>query len=135
MEGHCGVCCVCLQLIKINQIKCTTCNNHIHYLCIIKQNKKACPICSTHIINKYKIFTLDEVIQHKYEDDCWLIAHGYVYDVTSFIEKHPAGKSAILRHSGTESSIDYDFHSKNAKKLWLQYKIGYIKSTNNCIIS
>lgn len=127
-------CCVCLQLIKINQIKCTTCENNLHYICKKKNNIKKCPICSN-TIKHSEIFTVDEVIKHKYEEDCWLIAHKYVYDVTSFINNHPAGKDAIMRHSGTESTVGYDFHSKNAHKIWSQYKIGCIKTNNNCIIN
>ena len=35
-----------------------------------------------------------------------------VYDVTSFLSSHPAGKSAILRHAGTDATEDFGFHSK-----------------------
>lgn len=70
-------------------------------------------------------YTLSEVQQHVTADDCWLIAHGKVYDVTSFIDQHPAGARAILRHAGTDATVDFDFHSNNARKLWKPLQIGY----------
>lgn len=62
-----------------------------------------------------RVYTRDEVAQHNTQSDCWLIAHGRVYDVTSFLSSHPAGARAILRHAGQEATEDFDFHSKSAK--------------------
>lgn len=34
-------------------------------------------------------FSLDEVAKHNKSDDCWVIIHGKVYDVTKFLSEHP----------------------------------------------
>lgn len=31
-------------------------------------------------------YTLEEVSRHNSESDCWVVLHGKVYDVTSFLE-------------------------------------------------
>lgn len=38
-----------------------------------------------------KTVTIAEVKKHSSEDDCWIIIHGKVYDVTKFIDNHPGG--------------------------------------------
>lgn len=82
-------------------------------------------------------FTREEVAEHCTEESCWLIAHGKVYDVTSWLPYHPAGIRSILRHAGEESTEDYDFHSRNARKLWEEHCIGIIKGEgpSSCTIS
>ena len=81
-------------------------------------------------------YTIKEVSRHNTEDDCWIIAKNNVYDVTKFINIHPGSKNAILKHAGQVCDIDFDFHSKNAKKIWSKYKIGKIlkKKESFCVI-
>jgi hypothetical protein len=40
-------------------------------------------------------FTMDEVKSRDDEQACWSVVEGVVYDMTSFIERHPAGASSI----------------------------------------
>ena len=47
-----------------------------------------------------------------------------MYDVTTFLHKHPAGARSILRHAGQDASEDFSFHSKRAQKMWARYRIG-----------
>ena len=87
-------------------------------------------------MNQYTIY---EVAKHNKEDDCWIIAKNNVYDVSKFINIHPGSKNAIMKHAGKICDIDFDFHSKYAKKLWKKYKIGTLKKKRNynnsfCII-
>lgn len=85
-------------------------------------------------------YTAEEVARHNHPGDCWLIAHGKVYNVTSFLPRHPAGEFAILRHGGMDSTQDYDFHSSKAQRMWTPYHIGYVETAASaraadCIIS
>ena len=73
-----------------------------------------------------KGFTVCDVARHKTADDCWLIAHGVVYDVTHFIPQHPGGTNSIIRHGGTDSSEDFDFHSRGAQLMWKDYRVGKV---------
>ena len=34
-------------------------------------------------------YTTAEVSQHNMQNDCWIIIHGKVYDVTEFLSNHP----------------------------------------------
>lgn len=56
----------------------------------------------------------------------YLIANGKVYDVSDFIRQHPGGSGSIIKRikNGTDCSVDFRFHSKQAKHLWERYLIG-----------
>ncbi|KAI4146800.1 MAG: hypothetical protein LQ340_005803 [Diploschistes diacapsis] len=50
-----------------------------------------------------------EVIsKHNKSEDCWVIVHNKVYDVTSFLEKHPGGPHIILQYAGLDATTAYD---------------------------
>ena len=84
---------------------------------------------------RYRMFTAEEVRRHSTPDDCWLIAHGRVYDVTTFLQRHPAGDRSIMRHAGTDSTIDFDFHPVHAQKMWAPYLLGYVEGHESCTVS
>ena len=86
-----------------------------------------------------QVYTRCDVALHSTASDCWLVAHGVVYNVTEFIAKHPGGTQSIVRHAGKESSEDFDFHCSSAQKLWGTYSIGRIAPCNpgdsSCTVS
>lgn len=51
-----------------------------------------------------RVITADEVAQHSTPEDCWTIVNGEVYDLTSFVGKHPGGRSAISQICGTDGT-------------------------------
>jgi len=71
-------------------------------------------------------YTMCQVRRHNRREDLWLVAHGIVYDATEFLSKHPGGDRSIVRHGGTDSSVDFDFHSSAAKGLWKDLRIGKV---------
>ncbi len=86
-----------------------------------------------------RIFTRKECALHNQRHDCWLIAHGKVYDVTTFMSRHPAGEMAILRKGGSDATFDFDFHSSRAQKMWAPLMIGHAEplpgQSSDCIVS
>ena len=84
---------------------------------------------------RYRVFTAEEVRRHNTPHDCWLVAHGRVYDVTTFLQRHPAGDRSIMRHAGTDSTIDFDFHPAHAQKMWAPFMLGYVEGHETCTIS
>jgi hypothetical protein len=64
---------------------------------------------------------LREVSKHNSWQDCWVVVHGKVYDVTSFLNEHPGGKFAIGKpgRAGCDVSEHYDRigHSSYAESL------------------
>jgi len=74
-----------------------------------------------------KCFTLCQIKRHRTLASCWLVCQNNVYDATDFFCFHPGGITSILRHSGGEDcSLDFNFHSRNAQKLWKSKQIGYL---------
>ncbi len=54
-----------------------------------------------------KTFTLAEVALHKSASDCYTAIRGSVYDLTSFIQRHPGGVDRIMRLCGIEGTDEF----------------------------
>src|SRR5690606_26722611 len=54
-----------------------------------------------------KTFSTAEVSNHNQSIDCWTIIRGTVYDLTSFIARHPGGDE-ILRACGTDATTLFE---------------------------
>lgn len=87
-------------------------------------------------VNK-TFFSWDEIKKHTTVESCWLVVRNEVFDVTPFLEHHPAGVKAIVKNSGMDATESFDFHSTAAQKLWKTYKIGRVEGTKDsiCVIS
>lgn len=48
-------------------------------------------------------FTAAQVAAHDSSDDCWTIINGSVYDITSYVPRHPGGEE-ILRACGVNGT-------------------------------
>lgn len=59
------------------------------------------------------IYTLEEVTKHAVPTDCWLVASAKVYDVTSFVDKHPGGEKIL---EGCGKDMTEFFNTKHAKQ-------------------
>jgi len=47
------------------------------------------------------ILSVAEVAKHNSSSDCWLIIENKVYDVSDYVNSHPAGRATITPHCGT----------------------------------
>ena len=50
--------------------------------------------------SEVKTYSLADVGVHKTRESCWLVIHGKVYDVGSFLDEHPGGDEIILENAG-----------------------------------
>jgi cytochrome b involved in lipid metabolism len=46
------------------------------------------------------LITAAQVSTHSKNNDCWIIIHGKVYDVTKFLQDHPGGEEVLLELAG-----------------------------------
>ena len=53
------------------------------------------------------IYTLEEVSKHSTKEDCWTVIEGRVYDITSYIPRHPGGGN-ILSACGTDGTAFFN---------------------------
>lgn len=49
-----------------------------------------------------QLLTRGEVSSHFDFDDCYIIIHKIIYDVSSFLEKHPGGRNVIMEFAGKD---------------------------------
>jgi len=52
----------------------------------------------------WKEYTLTEVAQHSGLDDCWVVVNEVVYDVTSYVDRHPGGVVKFEVNGGKDIS-------------------------------
>ncbi len=48
------------------------------------------------------VISISELAKHSSESDCWVVYQGKVYDLTSWLTKHPGGVEAISPYCGTQ---------------------------------
>ncbi|KAI5359417.1 Putative cytochrome b5-like heme/steroid binding domain, NADH:cytochrome b5 reductase [Septoria linicola] len=66
-----------------------------------------------------KTYNKDEVSEHNSKQDCWIVIHGQVYNVTEYLRDHPGGKEVLLEVAGTDSTAAYEDvgHSEDASEI------------------
>ena len=71
------------------------------------------------------VLTLAQVSQHNSPSDCYLVIKGLVYDVSSYINKHPGGSNNLISNCGSEvTGIFASIHSNAAWNLLKNYQVG-----------
>ena len=65
--------------------------------------------------------SLDEVSRHDQPDDCWTVVNGIVYDMTTFIARHPAGSGDIEGMCGIDATDDFvgEHEGQGEPEKWL----------------
>ena len=60
------------------------------------------------------VISVSEVQKHNKQDDIWMILHGKVYDLTSFINDHPGGQAVLMQQAGSDGTSAFSVvHSKD----------------------
>jgi len=86
---------------------------------------------STNKTSQLKKFTWSEVVKHKNHDDIWIVVKGKVYDVTSWISKHPGGPQMIISNGGREATAAFiSYHPLYVQNKLEQYLIGEVSDYN-----
>merc|ERR1719267_215430 len=53
-------------------------------------------------------YSMEEVAKHNDKNSCWVVLHGRVLDVTTFLKDHPGGELAILTFAGKDATKEFD---------------------------
>ena len=85
-------------------------------------------------------FSVEEVAVHNQSDDCWTVIDDKVYDITSYVPRHPGGDEILLACGTDGSSLFNDrttedgqtigsgtAHSTNASRQLDGFLIGNLK--------
>jgi cytochrome b involved in lipid metabolism len=88
-------------------------------------NQTSASTSSTQSNNSKNKLNITEISKHSTPNDCYLIVKNKVYDVSSYINKHPGGQKNITNHcGGEETRLFSDIHSNFAWDLLKKYYIG-----------
>jgi cytochrome b involved in lipid metabolism len=69
--------------------------------------------------------SMEQMLAHNVEDDCWVVFHDNVYDMASYSKNHPGGPSFITNLCAQEGTGMYDaFHPMSLLKTIDRYQIG-----------
>jgi len=75
-----------------------------------------------------KVISWDELAKHNTSSDCWLAIRGRVYDVTSWIPKHPGGNDTIVLNGGRDATQLFEaYHPAKVQTMLANYDIGGIE--------
>jgi len=71
--------------------------------------------------------TWEELQKHNTSDDCWMAVRGKVYDVTSWVTKHPGGEDTIVLNGGRDGTILFEaYHPTKVYPMLTKYYVGEI---------
>ena len=51
-----------------------------------------------------KEYTEEEIYKHNEEEDCWLLIHNRVYNVTKYMDSHPGGPEIMTQAAGNNAT-------------------------------
>lgn len=51
--------------------------------------------------------SMSEVSRHNRMDDAWVVLHGVVYDITSYLQYHPGGEEILLECAGQDVTKEF----------------------------
>merc|ERR1712100_461279 len=71
-----------------------------------------------------RYYTVDDVSKHDRENDCWVIVHDRVYDVTTFVPKHPGGNMIRVNAGGECTALFESYHPLKARAVLEKFYIG-----------
>ena len=76
------------------------------------------------------LYTIQEVLKHNTESDCWIIINNIIYNVTNFLNKHPGGVSSIAKVGRAGNDVTFAFeqigHSQSAYDILKSMQIGVV---------
>lgn len=84
------------------------------------------PVECLPFIRGQRCYTRCQVRRHASRSSVWIVAGNTIYDVTKYLDTHPAGADCILRKAGgaADCTMDLQFHSRRGQDRWKKLEIG-----------
>jgi len=77
--------------------------------------------------NPLRVISMTEVQTHSTPEDCWVVLHGFVYDLTDFAGSHKGGAYLIQKYAGNDATDTFKaFHKKEKLALVAKYQLGVL---------
>ncbi|MBI2473626.1 hypothetical protein HYV70_03680 [Candidatus Uhrbacteria bacterium] len=79
------------------------------------------------------VYSMTDVQAHDLEESCWTSINGSVYDLSTWVSRHPGGAKAIISLCGTDGSERFEQKhgtSTAAQTALVLLKIGTLDSTS-----
>ena len=74
-----------------------------------------------------KQITREELSKHNTAEDCWCSYEGEVYDMTTYLKKHPGGQKVLLSVAGKDMTELYKkYHSYLSIQIIAKLKVGVL---------
>jgi len=75
-----------------------------------------------------KLCTRAEVAKHNDSEDCWVIIHNAIYDLTPFLTEHPGGEEVLLFWAGQDATEAFEDvgHSSDARQMMERYRVDFL---------
>lgn len=78
-----------------------------------------------------RIIRISSLSKMTSRQSCWVSVYGTVYDITTFVDRHPGGSGILMRQCGTEIGDMFDSvgHPKSALKHVEKLMLGVLEKT------
>lgn len=97
---------------------------------LLASKKVGADLVDPTVEGKGRVISVKELALHSSKEDCWVAVSGKVYDITSWIPKHPGGLLPILDTAGQDVTDAFTaFHPSRVKNLLPKYYIGELEPT------
>jgi nitrate reductase (NAD(P)H) len=71
------------------------------------------------------LITINELLEHRTEDNPWFVVEGEVYDGSRYLDEHPGGAVSITAAAGSDATEDFmAIHSETARAMMKDFHIG-----------
>lgn len=85
-----------------------------------------------------RIYTSEDVANHRSASSCWVSRYGKVYDITGFLPDHPGGDDIVLKYAGksveeTMKDSEEHVHSDAAYDMMEEFLIGRLGTEETII--
>lgn len=76
------------------------------------------------------MFSMADIAKHATQGDCWAAVGSGVYDLTTWVDRHPGGPNAIVGLCGTDATAAFTRqhgNSRSAQRVLVLLQIGNLK--------